>query len=640
MATSTLSDEALGRMKPDKKVVAYRFDRAFEPTPANVLGTSTPAGIVEHDPDVVKNEPVKADPLASVVPKHQSPAAASMPSVSGPYINHIELHPAQPRQSYDEAELQALADDIARNGLISPVMVRPHPTKAHLQHYQLVCGHRRLLACKRLKWTAIPVIVKQLSDVETLRILASENAHRKDLNPIEEALMLETLTKPTAAGGGGMTDAEASALYGHTETWATNKKRLLALPEPWRARLLSGEIEETKARALLPYIVSPRVMKAIDDEWKEAGAYNALQSLNREAFTEELEGLVENQTFGVNNTSKKTWHRGGKGSWDHVPCYVDLEANREALGIVKIPIRKGYGPKAKVVNEERVTNLDLLYKLQWAAMEKRKKNKDGKADKAEAKAKAKAEKKTLTPAQLKAKRAEADRVLGERIKKWKFAVKRFYIAQTLKNPAMAQGELVDRLLLYWGLFGGNHGYQRSAIRTGVGNSASVKRELEDDRQGGVWGGLAKVGDVTLAIACAAAEYFWPTFEDAYDVDTWRVAEPVVEAFCGEIGFDFEDQWRDLQEDNPAGGALLFSKFLSLFNGEQLAELAMEWDVFIPDGMAKSKAIDKIQAQLTTKRLKLPSGLKEKGSGKQGSGAGSQAPGKKAKPNRKAAKAGN
>lgn len=603
MATATMSEEQALRMNPAKRKVALH---KFEPTPANVLGTSTPAGIIEHDPDVVKS-----DPLASLVPKHQSPAALSV--VIAPSISDIELHPAQPRQAYDEAALDALAEDIARNGLIAPIMVRPHPNKD--KRYQLVCGHRRLLACRKLRMTSISVIVKHLSDVETLRILASENSHRQDLNPIEEAIMLETLTRPAADGGGGMTDGEASTLYGHSEIWATNKKRLLKLPEPWRGRLFSGEIEETKARALLPYVEAPCVLVAIDKQWADGDDY-PLRDLNRETFVEHVERTVREETMGVNDESRRHWEsvQGKNRTFFYEPCYVDVEAHRDALEIVKIPVRQGHGPKAKVVNEERVTNMAELTRLQLVEIKKRKKVETEKEDKADAKrsAKAKAEQKTLTPAQLKTKRAEADRVLGERIKKWKFAVKRFYIAATLTNPAMVSGDVVDRLLLYWGLFGGNHSYQRNAIKTGVGNSASVKRELEDDRQGGVWDGLAKVGDLQLAIGCAAVEYFWPTFEDAYDVDTWRVAEPVVDAFCREISFDWEDQWRDLQEDQPAGGALLFTKFLSLHNGEQLTSLAAAaWEIFIPAGMTRSKAIEKIQASLATRRLKLPSCLAER-----------------------------
>lgn len=620
MASATLSREAAGRLRPGKKLVAHRFDA----TPKNVLGTTTPAGIVEHDPDV--------EDRGSRIEERGNPAPAflGLPTVAMVALANIDFHPDNPRRDYPEDEIRLLAENIERFGLLDPIVVRANPENR--KRYQLLSGHRRLLAHKRLKRTSIAAKLVDVSDADAVWILDSANALHKDLNPLEEALLIEKMTTTY-----GLTEAKVAAAHGHTASWAANKKRLLALPEPWRGRLVSREIDETTARLLLPFVAAPRLLAAFDAEWREATEYRdePLSGLTREAFGRRIETLVDEHTRPFAMDLKQNWFDGQDNFLGWHPCYVDVAAHRDELDVVKIPVRQDGGAKAKIVVEERITNLDALSRLQAAAIKDRESAKARKEDKADAKRKAKeqAAKKELTPKEQKAKREAAARVLRERIKKWTFALKRFTIAAVLKNPAFANGEVVDRLLLYWGLFRGNHGYQRNAIQAGAGNSAAVKRELEDDRQGGVWKGLAKIGDTQLAIACAAVEYFWPTFEDAYDVDTWRVAEPVVEAFCQAISFSMNQAWQDAQEDLPVGAGMFVQKFLDLHNGDQLRALAKEWDVFIPESATKSKAIAIVQAKATERTLKLPSCLAERGAGRGTRGAGKKTANRKGAKNR-------
>lgn len=603
MASATMSEEAAGRTRPAKKVVAHRF------TPPGATSTTTPAGIAMHDPDVVMEdggsriEDEGNSPQSSIPnPRsHESPAA--LPVTVAASIAMIDLHPANPRIHYPEGEIAELAESIRANGLLQPITLRPSP--ADKRRYQLVCGHRRLMACRQLKLKSIAAHVKHLDDVATLRAIAAENHARKDLNPIERARLVETLTKPAAEGGGGLSDDEAAAQFGMaSRSWAANVKRLLKLPEPWRGRLVSGEIEETKARALLPYLAAPRVLAAIDQDWSDPLGY--LRTASRDEFTDEVERIVANNTFVVGDRDKHQWYRNGKGPWDHVPCYVDLEAHREKLEIVTLPIREGYGKRAKSVQRECVTNMDLLCKLQWAEMKKREGKKSAAADKREAKAKQ--AKRELTPAEQKAK-AERDRhILAERIKHWKLAVKRFVIGDTLRDLKYGVGNPIFRIALVWAFNAGSHGHQAASLREGIRAAGDAAR-CDPFRIAGTIGRLHSPEMVQQA---AAAEYFWPLkVGDAYALTERHVPRELVEALWDEFGFDIVLTWSAMQNDQPAGAALLLRKFLDLHNVGQLRTLAAAWDVHVPDSATKAAGIRLIEAKLTERRLPLPACLKER-----------------------------
>ena len=98
-------------------------------------------------------------------------------------LSEIEPNRAQPRKEFDEAALQELADSIKEHGLLQPITVRPYGNLG----YQIVAGERRWRASRMAGLETVPVIVKELSDVECAEIALIENLQREDLNPVEEA---------------------------------------------------------------------------------------------------------------------------------------------------------------------------------------------------------------------------------------------------------------------------------------------------------------------------------------------------------------------------------------------------------------------------------------------------------------------
>ena len=157
-------------------------------------------------------------------------------------IYKVEPNPDQPRQDFDEAELQALADSIAVHGIIQPLTVREMPNG----YYQIIAGERRWRAARMAGLTEVPVNIIEADDRLAAELALVENLQRTDLNPVEEARGYQTLIKVY-----GLTQEEAAQSVGKSRPAVTNAMRLLALPEEVLTMLEAGELSAGHARALL-----------------------------------------------------------------------------------------------------------------------------------------------------------------------------------------------------------------------------------------------------------------------------------------------------------------------------------------------------------------------------------------------------
>lgn len=159
-------------------------------------------------------------------------------------INEIIPNKDQPRKTFDQGALQELADSITQHGVLQPLLVRPLPTGG----YQLVAGERRWRASKMAGLKEVPVVIKELSDVETMEIAIIENLQREDLNPIEEAEGLQALIDRC-----GFTQEDIAVSVGKSRSAIANSLRLLKLPQEVRDMTRNGEISAGHARALLTF---------------------------------------------------------------------------------------------------------------------------------------------------------------------------------------------------------------------------------------------------------------------------------------------------------------------------------------------------------------------------------------------------
>lgn len=104
-------------------------------------------------------------------------------------ISEIEPNRAQPRREFDEKALAELADSISQHGVLQPLLVRPLLDGG----YQIVAGERRWRASRMAGLTEVPVVIRELSDGETMELALIENLQREDLTPVEEALGYQQL---------------------------------------------------------------------------------------------------------------------------------------------------------------------------------------------------------------------------------------------------------------------------------------------------------------------------------------------------------------------------------------------------------------------------------------------------------------
>lgn len=149
---------------------------------------------------------------------------------------------SQPRKHFDTYELQSLADSIAANGIIQPLTVR----KTDGGKYSLIAGERRLRAAKIAGLRRVPCVLHRTSDLVASLYAITENMQRADLNCFEEALAIQTLINDFR-----LTQAEAAVQLGMANSTISNKLRLLKLSHEMQERIISSNLTERHARALL-----------------------------------------------------------------------------------------------------------------------------------------------------------------------------------------------------------------------------------------------------------------------------------------------------------------------------------------------------------------------------------------------------
>lgn len=171
-------------------------------------------------------------------------------------ISEIEPNHNQPRRDFDEESLSQLAESIKAHGLIQPIVVRPLLGGG----YQIVAGERRYRACRIAELTEVPVIIRELTEKETMEIALIENLQREDLNPIDEALGYKSLMDEH-----GLSQEEVSSAVGKSRPAVANTLRLLKLPEKLSALVRDGKLSAGHARALLS-IENEKEMEKLADE--------------------------------------------------------------------------------------------------------------------------------------------------------------------------------------------------------------------------------------------------------------------------------------------------------------------------------------------------------------------------------------
>lgn len=149
----------------------------------------------------------------------------------------------QPRTIFDEDKIDELARTINIHGVIQPIVVRPIEDGK----FEIIAGERRYRAMKKLNWTEVPAIIRDMDDKETASVALIENLQREELTAIEEAMAYDKLLKLHS-----LTQEALAQRLGKGQSTVANKLRLLKLPEPVKRGILEREISERHARSLIP----------------------------------------------------------------------------------------------------------------------------------------------------------------------------------------------------------------------------------------------------------------------------------------------------------------------------------------------------------------------------------------------------
>src|SRR3546814_664800 len=159
-------------------------------------------------------------------------------------IEHLRPGRFQPRHHFDEAAVDALAESIKAQGILQPILVRRHPDRPN--EFEIVAGERRWRAAQRAKLHEVPVVIRDLSDAQSLELAIVENVQRQDLTPLEEAEGYRRLIDDFQH-----TQEDLARTLGKSRSHIANTLRLLALPEGVKLLLGEGKLTAGHARTLI-----------------------------------------------------------------------------------------------------------------------------------------------------------------------------------------------------------------------------------------------------------------------------------------------------------------------------------------------------------------------------------------------------
>jgi ParB family chromosome partitioning protein len=169
-------------------------------------------------------------------------------------VEAIEPNPYQPRQQFSDAELEEMVNSVREKGIVTPLLV----TKIE-NGYQLIAGERRWRAAQKAGLKRVPVVVREATMTEALELALIENIHRKDLNPIEEALAYWKLLEDT-----GCTQDLLAKRLGKDRSSITNYLRLLKLSPAIQKDVMDGRLSMGHARVLAG-VTGPAEQKTLRD---------------------------------------------------------------------------------------------------------------------------------------------------------------------------------------------------------------------------------------------------------------------------------------------------------------------------------------------------------------------------------------
>lgn len=249
-------------------------------------------------------------------------------------VGNIFVSSYQPRKDFNEEAIQSLAESIKEKGILQPLIVREKDGK-----YELIAGERRLRAAKLAGLSEVPVIIKDLSDLEVVEIALVENLLRENLSAIEEASAYQNLMDNFSH-----TQERVASIVGKSRSYIANTLRLLTLSEHIKDLIAEGKLSAGHARNLV----------GLDN------ADNLADKIVKEDLSvRQVEALVAKQKGGEDKKEPSDKPKAVKSS-----DIIDIEQNlNKNLGLrLKISPNKQGGGKV-VLQYASVAELDMIINI-------------------------------------------------------------------------------------------------------------------------------------------------------------------------------------------------------------------------------------------------------------------------------------
>ncbi len=182
------------------------------------------------------------EPVSEAVPV--APGAALPTGVLSVPIESLKPNPDQPRKLFTKEDHEELTQSIRDKGVLQPILVRQQPGEDGV--WQIIAGERRWRASQAARLAQVPIIVREMDDLEVLEVAIIENVQRADLNPLEEAAAYGVLMERF-----GRTQDAVAGIVGKSRSHVANTLRLTQLTPGARTHVLEGRLSAGHARALL-----------------------------------------------------------------------------------------------------------------------------------------------------------------------------------------------------------------------------------------------------------------------------------------------------------------------------------------------------------------------------------------------------
>lgn len=228
-------------------------------------------------------QPKNQEVARAVTQANQNQQPANIPPEARIWKIAVDkLHPNeyQPRMKFNKETIQELAESIKQKGILQPIVARRHATGS----LEIISGERRWRAAQASGLHEVPVILKSVSDQESLELAIIENIQREDLNPIDEAEAYRRL-----AADFSLTQQQIAEKVGKDRATVANAMRLLNLPKDIQELVSAGDLSVGHAKTLLS-VIEPAKQKEL-----------ALEAVKKKLSVRALEKIVANTSDSTIN---------------------------------------------------------------------------------------------------------------------------------------------------------------------------------------------------------------------------------------------------------------------------------------------------------------------------------------------------